>query len=123
MLRYGRRFLVPDALLALVELLVVLGPTLVFFGEPRLALPQFADTWRESWVLAAFASGALGIAAVGAFTYFFIPINLEHYLRLETWFPATVAGLSLVWFVWEQRLLGPITIYLQAALSRDGQPA
>src|SRR5262249_6943269 len=87
------------------------------------ALQQFADSWRESLVLAAFATGALGIAAVGAFTYFFTPINLEHYLRLETWFPATVAGLSLLWFGWERQLLGPITIYLEAALSRDGQPA
>src|SRR5438105_13319340 len=34
-LRFGRRFLVPDALLALVEVCVVVGPTLVFFGEPR----------------------------------------------------------------------------------------
>jgi signal transduction histidine kinase len=244
MLRYGRRFLAPDALLALVEACLVVGPTLVFFGEPKMALPltalaaawlvwvvvarawlaplgratrrrlagevidpaaradayrallafprraatlrvvlwtavatalaasvparpgfapaglvivaaahtlgvnlfravwyrrilervreallpdldslqQFADSWRESLVLAAFATGALGIAAAGVFTYFFIPLNLEHYLRLETWFPATIAGLSLVWFAWERRLLGPITRYLQAALSRDGQP-
>src|SRR3954469_24067804 len=41
-LRFGRRFLVPDALLALVELFVVVGPPLVFFGEPRLTLPLAA---------------------------------------------------------------------------------
>jgi signal transduction histidine kinase len=87
------------------------------------SLQRFADSWRESLVLAAFATGALGIAAVGAFTYFFIPINLEHYVRLETWFPATVVALSSIWFLWERRLLGPISNYLEAALSRDGQPA
>jgi signal transduction histidine kinase len=86
-------------------------------------LQRFADSWRESLVLGAVVTGTLGVLAVAAFTWFFIPLNLEQYVRLETWFPATIAALALAWLVWERRLLGPVTRYLTAALSPKEQPA
>ena len=61
------------------------------------SLQRFADSYRESLVLGALATGALGVVAVATFTYFFIPINLEQYVKLETWFPGTVALLTLAW--------------------------
>src|SRR5439155_23375765 len=67
--------------------------------------------------LAAMASGALGVVAIGTFTWFFIPINLEHYLKLETYFPITILALGAIWYVWMRRLPAPIERYLQAALS------
>src|SRR5439155_8822613 len=61
----------------------------------------------------------LGVLAVGAFTYFFIPINLEQYVRLETWFPLSIAVLSVGWWLWERRLLEPIDRYLEPALGKS----
>jgi signal transduction histidine kinase len=86
------------------------------------AIQRFADSWRESIALATFATGALGVLAVGAFTYFFIPINLEQYVRLETWFPLTIAILSVGWWLWQRRLLQPVDRYLEAALSKSPPP-
>ncbi len=81
------------------------------------ALQRFADGWRESLVLAALVTGAVGVVAVGSFTYFFIPINLEQYLKLETWFPVSIALLTLGWWLWQRRLGRAIDVYLTAALS------
>ena len=50
----------------------------------------FGDVYRERLALAAFATGAAGIFGIAAFTYFFIPVNLEQYVRLETFYPITV---------------------------------
>jgi signal transduction histidine kinase len=89
------------------------------------ALQRFADGWRESLVMAALATGILGILGVGAFTYFFIPINLEQYAELEAWFPASIALLTAGWLAWQRGLGRPIAVYLVAALSTKAadQPA
>jgi signal transduction histidine kinase len=81
------------------------------------SLRLFADGYRRHLVLAALATGTLGIGAIGVFTWYFIPINLEHYLRLETWFPITIAVLTGIWYLYERRLPRPIDRYLEAALS------
>jgi signal transduction histidine kinase len=89
----------------------------------RALLPDFdalrilGDTYEERLTLAALATGALGIFGIGAFTYFFVPINLEQYLRLETWFPLTMALLTLAWWGYARALPRPIARYLEAALS------
>jgi signal transduction histidine kinase len=77
----------------------------------------FADSYKRRLVLAAYATGALAIAGIGAFTYFFIPVNLENYVRLETWFPATAIGLSVAWWFYFRTLPTAIDRYLEAALS------
>jgi len=56
-LRFGRRFLAPDALLALVELAAVVGPTLVFFG--------LSPEQRHTALFA--AAVALGLASLAWF--------------------------------------------------------
>jgi signal transduction histidine kinase len=77
----------------------------------------FADNYRERLLLAAFATGACGIFGIAAFTYFFIPVNLEQYVRLETFYPVTVAVLTAVWFAYLRAIPRPIDRYLDAALS------
>ncbi|HEX9104654.1 MAG TPA: ATP-binding protein, partial [Polyangia bacterium] len=81
------------------------------------ALRVFADSYREKLVFAAFATGALGIFGIAAFTYFFIPVNLEQYVRLETLYPLTVAALTAAWFAYLRVVPRPIDRYLEAALS------
>jgi signal transduction histidine kinase len=77
----------------------------------------FADAYRERLLLAAFATGACGIFGIAAFTYFFIPVNLEQYVRLETYYPLTVAVLTAIWLVYLRAVPRPIDRYLDAALS------
>jgi signal transduction histidine kinase len=81
------------------------------------SLQRFADGYRERLVLAGLATGALGVVGIAAFTYFFIPINLEQYMRLETWFPLTMGALTVGWLLYLQRLPRSIDLYLGAALS------
>jgi signal transduction histidine kinase len=80
-------------------------------------LRVFADSYRERLLGAAFATGACGIFGIAAFTYFFIPVNLEQYVRLETFYPLTVAGLTLGWLGYLRIMPRPIDRYLDAALS------
>jgi len=81
------------------------------------SLRVFADTYRRRLVLSALTTGTLGIGAIGTFTWFFIPLNLEHYLRLETFFPFTVGALGAFWYAYYRVLPRPIDRYLAAALS------
>ena len=78
----------------------------------------FADAYHERLWLAAFATGACGIFGIAAFTYFFIPVNLEQYVRLETYYPLTVAALTAAWLLYLRAVPVPIDRYLDAALSR-----
>ena len=95
-------------------------------GRVRAALVPHADPlalfqslYRSRLLRAAFATGALGIIATGAFTFFFLPINLEHYLDIELWFPLTVVALTFVWLAIVRSLTAPLDRYLVAANSPD----
>lgn len=81
-------------------------------------LRDFADTYQRRLVLAALATGVLGAAGIAAFTYFFIPINLEQYLRLATYFPITIIALAAAWYVYARFAPRAIERYLAAALSK-----
>ena len=82
------------------------------------ALRLFADAYRVRLVLVALVSGTVGVMAIGTFTWFFVlGLNLEHYLRLETYFPITIAVMCILWWLYERRLPRPIDRYLEAALS------
>jgi len=80
-------------------------------------LRVFADAYKERLQSAAFATGACGIFGIAAFTYFFIPVNLEQYVRLETLYPLTVAALTAAWFAYLRAVPRPVDRYLDAALS------
>jgi signal transduction histidine kinase len=82
-------------------------------------LKLFRDLHRPRLVRGALATGALAIIAVAAFTHFFLPLNLEQYLRLETYFPVLAAILTVVWALLARRLLTPIARYLAAATDGD----
>ena len=81
------------------------------------SLKLFADSYKERLALASLATGAFGIFGIAAFTYFFIPVNLEQYVRLETWYPLTVAALTFGWWLYLRTMPPPIDAYLAAALS------
>ena len=81
------------------------------------ALRAFADSYRMRLSLAALATGALGIFGIAAFTYYFIPVNLEQYVRLETYFPLTMVLLSIGWWLYLRAVPRSIDAYLAAALS------
>ena len=80
-------------------------------------LRVFADGYKERLALASLATGALGIFGIATFTYFFIPVNLEQYVRLETWYPLTIVVLSLGWWLYLRAVPRPLDRYLAAALS------
>ncbi len=77
----------------------------------------FADAYKERLLSAAFATGACGIFGIAAFTYFFIPVNLEQYVRLETLYPITVVVLTVCWLAYLRAVPRAIDRYLDAALS------
>ncbi len=81
------------------------------------ALRAFADSYRMRLSLAALATGTLGIFGIAAFTYYFIPVNLEQYVRLETYFPLTMVVLSVGWWLYLRAVPRSIDAYLAAALS------
>jgi signal transduction histidine kinase len=81
------------------------------------ALRAFADSYKTRLTLAALATGAMGIFGIAAFTYFFIPVNLEQYVRLETYYPVTMAVLAVGWWYYARAVPRPIDRYLAAALS------
>ena len=82
-------------------------------------LRRFADRYHERLFLAAFLTSAVSIAGVAAFTAFFIPINLEQYLGLQTYYPLVLLLIALVWTAFSKRFTAPIDEYLGSALSLD----
>jgi signal transduction histidine kinase len=80
-------------------------------------LRRFADRYPERLFLAAFSTSAIAIASVAAFTYFFIPINLEQYLGLQTYYPLTLLLIGVAWAAIGRRFTVDIDDYLDAALS------
>jgi signal transduction histidine kinase len=82
-------------------------------------LRRFADRYHERLFLAAFSTSAIAIASVAAFTAFFIPINLEQYLGLQTYYPLTLLLIAIMWVGIGKRFTADVDAYLEAALSAD----
>ena len=60
--------------------------------------------------------GAAAASFLGFFVFLFIPIDLDRYLRMETYFPWTAVGLGALWyFVVAPRQLAPLTVALRRA--------
>ena len=83
-------------------------------------LRLFQDLYFPRLIRGSLATGALGFAAIGAFTYFFLPINLEQYVSIETWFPITAVSLTGIWYLLARRMVRPVDRYLVRALSVTG---
>jgi signal transduction histidine kinase len=80
-------------------------------------LQRFAGAYKQRLLLATTAVGVLGVTAIALFGWYFVPLNLEHFLRLETWQPLTLMALGLLWLLFVRRSFSPIDDYLAAALS------
>jgi len=108
-----------------VEVFRVLAWARILDGVRRALLPDaeplrlLHELYRRRLVRASLATSALGVAATAAFTYFFLPLNLEHYVELETWFPLTIVPLVVAWLAVAQRLCRPLERYLAAATAPD----
>jgi len=80
-------------------------------------LRRFAGSYKQRMLLATTAIGTIGTAAIALFGWYFLPLNLEHFLRLETYFPLTICTLGVLWLGSIQPLFRHIDSYLMAALS------
>jgi signal transduction histidine kinase len=113
--------------LLLVEVFRVLAWARILDRVRTAILPDaeplrlFHQLYRPRLVRAGLATAALGVVATAAFTFFFLPINLEHYVDLETWFPLTVVALAAAWLALLGRLTQPVERYLIAATSPDAR--
>jgi signal transduction histidine kinase len=82
-------------------------------------LRLFRDQYLARLVRSALATGVLGVTAIAAFAYFFIPINLQQYQSLETWFPFPIIVLTGIWYALARRLVRPVDRYLAVATAPD----
>ncbi|MEK6609138.1 MAG: ATP-binding protein, partial [Myxococcota bacterium] len=62
----------------------------------------------------AFATGALGVAAVLLFVQAFIPVTLEQFRGLQMYFPLTIIALIAVWQPVRRAIVRPVETYLAA---------
>ncbi len=87
-------------------------------GSP---LKRFDDSHYRRFMLVAMIVAGGVLAAQAAFAYYFIPITLQQYLQLETFFPiATLFGVA-GWSFFARMMTGDLRRYL--ASSRGEKPA
>ncbi len=74
---------------------------------------RFADGYfgRLVLVFVVVASGIM--AAIAAFFFYFLPISLDQYLQIETYFPVALAVASIGWVLIARRATREIDLYLQ----------
>ncbi len=85
-------------------------------------LRLFRDLYRPRLARAAFATGVVAVTAVAVFTHFFLPLNLEQYVRLETFAIAPAVALTVAWLLAARLLAEPLARYLEVAVG-DKPPA
>ncbi|MBI5479184.1 MAG: HAMP domain-containing protein [Deltaproteobacteria bacterium] len=81
-------------------------------------LRLFADSYFARLVRGSLIPGLLGAAGVGAFVWLFVRVSLEQYRVLQTYFPFTVLGLTVLWYLVMLRARRPLDAYLGAALDK-----
>ena len=82
----------------------------------RGPLQRFADLYFRRLVLVAFMVAGGTMMAVAAFLYYLLPISLEQYLGIQTYFsPALALGMTL-WVVAARRLSRDLEDYFRAVL-------
>ncbi len=80
----------------------------------------FADRYRRALLMVCMLSIGMTMTAVAAFTYFFLPVSLEQYLRMQLYFPLAflLVGIGLFLYVhWGSR---GIERYLTTQLAKGG---
>jgi signal transduction histidine kinase len=83
----------------------------------RDPLQLFAARYRRRIHLAVLATGTVGVITTALFGWYFLPFNLEHYLRLEGWFPLTLVSLYCAWWLLSRGRERAVQAYLARALS------
>jgi len=83
-----------------------------------------ADTLVDRLTEVALVLGAVTAAALIPFVFLFVPISLEQFLQMETYFPWTGVVLGVIWyFVVVPRQARPVLSYIQAvAAKREPAP-
>lgn len=86
----------------------------------------FSDGYFGALLLVSILCIGLTMAAVAAFTYFFLPVSLEQYLRMQLFFPFAFALTSLGMYLHCQHARRGIDSYLDTqtddAASKKGDP-
>jgi signal transduction histidine kinase len=106
----------------------ILGETRTRLFAAGSPLKKFDDSHYRRFMLVAMivAGGVLGAQA--AFVYYFVPITLQQYLQLETYFPiAALAGVT-AWSLFARVMTSDLRRYLAASrgekpVGSDAQPA
>jgi signal transduction histidine kinase len=81
-------------------------------------LKLFADSYFARLVRGSLIPGLAGAAGVGTFVWLFVRVSLEQYRVLQTYYPFTVLGLVLGWFLLMLRGRRRLDAYLDAALTK-----
>lgn len=79
-------------------------------------LRQFHERYFPRLLLVSLMVGAGAAAALAAFIYYFLPIKQEQYLQVQTYLPAAIAFVTVLWFLYARRLKRPIDAYLENQL-------
>lgn len=85
----------------------------------RAPLERFADGYFGRFVLIATLVSGGTLAAISPFLYYMIPISLEQYLQLQTYFPPAVFVGTAAWVMLARRSTRMLDRYLRGQLSEE----
>ena len=104
----------PVSIVRAVWYAAVLSAVRMRLFPDRTWIQRFADGYFGRLVLVAVAVFGATLAAIAAFLHYFLPISLQQYLEIQTYFPAAVIlGLGVWWLV-ARRSSREIRRYLDA---------
>jgi signal transduction histidine kinase len=100
------------------QILSEVRATMFAVGSP---LKRFDDSHFRSFLLVAMTVAGGVLAAQAAFAYYFVPITLQQYFQLESYFPlATLLGLA-AWSVFARILTADLRRYLASSRGETKQ--
>ena len=82
-------------------------------------LRQFADGYLGRLILVACVASGAAMIAVAAFLFYFMPITLEQYLQIQSYFPTAVAMSLVAWSLFARRSTRDVDVYVEAHLDGD----
>ncbi len=83
-------------------------------------LRLFADGYLGRLILIASFSWGAAAVAISAFLFYFLPITLEQYLQVQSYWPPAIAVALVAWAVFARRSTREIDKYVEAHLDREG---
>lgn len=86
----------------------------------RNRLQHFADAYFGRLVLVALVVWGGAAVAMAGFLFYLLPINLEQYLAMQTYFPVALTLAMVLWVIAARRMARGLEGYFQAKL--DGGP-